>query len=74
MSTPVAAEDLRDHFEELEYPVVRSDAAVEFVDIVITDGQLETNLGELISDLDHDSFETAAELHAEVLEALDNSS
>ncbi|WP_435345260.1 hypothetical protein [Haloarchaeobius sp. HRN-SO-5] len=55
-----------DELEDLNYPVLRVDAAVDLADttLVLPDG--EVNLGALISETDSDAFHSPGDLLAEL--------
>ena len=57
---------LRSHCDELQYPLMRADAAAAFADVTIETDDGEANLGVLISELDRDSFATPDELYDEL--------
>ena len=56
-------EELESRLEELQYPVMRADAAAQFDDVVVEVGDEEENLGVVISELNRDSFTGPDELH-----------
>jgi hypothetical protein len=76
--------------EDLEYPLLRADAAVAFADVTVaideagardengdgsdTDTETERNLGVVISELDSDSFAGPEELYDELLASLTDGS
>ena len=66
MGRTLAYERVEGLLDELSYPLVRSDAAVELADttLVLPDG--EVNLGALISETDSDAFHGVADLDAEL--------
>ena len=61
---------VNDVLDDLDYPVMRDDAADELADVTLELADGEANLGELISDTQSDSFESADELEAGLNNAL----
>lgn len=58
--------------EDLSYPVIRSDAAVELSDVAVPlDGE-EANLGELVSGTDSDTYHSPEEILEELETVLDD--
>ncbi|GAA0661926.1 hypothetical protein ACFQDG_03950 [Natronoarchaeum mannanilyticum] len=55
---------------ELDYPVVRADAADELSDVTLELADGEVNLGEIVSETSSDSFESAEELESDLNNAL----
>jgi hypothetical protein len=56
--------------DELDYPVVRSDAASELSDVTLELADGEANLGALVSETSSDSFGSTEELESELNNAL----
>ncbi|SNZ12858.1 hypothetical protein SAMN06269185_1960 [Natronoarchaeum philippinense] len=59
-----------DVLDDLDYPVMRDDAADELTDVTLELADGEANLGELISDTSSDSFDSADDLQDELNNAL----
>lgn len=55
---------------ELEYPITRNDAAVEFEDITVLLADGEANLGKLVSETGSDTFGSMDELEGELFSVL----
>ena len=53
-------------FEELSYPVDRDEAAAEFDDVTLLYADGETNLGDLVADIDENRFESPDDLYTEL--------
>jgi hypothetical protein len=73
MGETLRPEDIEGHCERLQYPVMRADAAAACADVTVEQGDAEANLGVVISELSHDSFTNADELHGAIVAALDAS-
>jgi hypothetical protein len=71
MGETLRPEDLEARCERLQYPVMRADAAAACADVTVDQGDTEANLGVVISELAHDSFTNADELHDAIVAALD---
>jgi len=56
--------------DELDYPVVRADAADALSDVTLELADGEVNLGEIVSETASDSFESAADLETDLNNAL----
>jgi hypothetical protein len=56
--------------DELDYPVMRSDAASELSDVTLELADGEANLGALVSETSSDSFGSTEELESELNNAL----
>ncbi|MDX1747550.1 MAG: hypothetical protein R3324_16570 [Halobacteriales archaeon] len=56
-------EELESRLEELQYPVMRADAAAQFDDVTVDLGDGTENLGVVISELNCDSFTGPDELY-----------
>jgi hypothetical protein len=67
------SEEVKAHCERLEYPVMRADAAATLADVTVDVADGETNLGVVVSELDHDSFTGPDELYDAVASSVDDS-
>ncbi|MFB6154284.1 MAG: hypothetical protein ABEJ22_00195 [Haloferacaceae archaeon] len=56
--------------EELDYPVTREDAAVAYADVTLTYADGEGNLGEYVSEVGSDNFDSAEDLYDELQNVL----
>ncbi|SFB70499.1 hypothetical protein SAMN05444422_101340 [Halobiforma haloterrestris] len=56
--------------EELDYPATRAEAAAELEDVTVLLADGERNLGSLVEDVQSNRFESAADLEAELHNAL----
>ncbi len=56
MAQRVPFEQVESVISEHSYPMIRSDAAVEFAETIIVENGKEYNLGEVISDADSDTY------------------
>ena len=53
-------------FDELAYPVDRTDAADQFADVTLRLADGEANLGALLAETDSDRFETRTDIETEL--------
>ncbi|WP_435360958.1 DUF5789 family protein [Haloarchaeobius sp. DFWS5] len=66
MAQQVKLNDLERVLDDLSYPVMRDDAAVELSDITVALADGETNLGEVVSETQSDSFDSPDDLYLEL--------
>lgn len=66
MEREVPVDRIESVIEELSFPVIRSDAAVELADVTIIQGDKRRNLGELVSEADSDTYRSIEELRADI--------
>lgn len=66
MSTEVKLSHIADSLEELQYPAERPNAAEEFSNVTLLLADGEENLGNLVSKIDIETFESAAHLETEL--------
>ena len=66
MTREIRLNDCSSVLDEIEYPTAQPAAATEFSDVTLLLADGERNLGELISKTDSDTFESAADLEAEL--------
>lgn len=62
MVEEVKLSHIEESLEALEYPVERASAADEFSNVTLLLADGEENLGELISEIDSETFESSADL------------
>jgi hypothetical protein len=70
MPETVKLSRLESKLTELDYPVTREDAAVEFADVTLLFADGEGNLGEYVSEVGSDSFVNAEDLFVELQNVL----
>lgn len=66
MGREVKLSHVEEVLEELDYPVVRSDAASELSDVTLLMADGEANLGELISETASDTYDSNEALQSEL--------
>lgn len=66
MTREVALEDVSDVLEELDYPILRADAATRLEGVTVTLADGEEDLGEIVWMVGRDEFESAAALREEI--------
>lgn len=70
MSRTVKLSRLESVLDDLDYPVVRRDAAEEFEDVTLLLADGEENLGDAVTALSSEEFESRDDLEAEIYQYL----
>ena len=70
MSRRVTPDQVPSVLDDLSFPIVRSDAAVELSETIVTTDTGDVNLGELVSEADSDTYQSEEALLNEIRQML----